>query len=416
MGNNIMASFLEKDGNIVDKLVKRIGEQANTMAIDEVSTTIVADTLPVASAEKLFYFFDKPGQGGIGAQCPDTFGTSDLAKVRSRNFEEYIGKDLRGLWAFAVNKLNQWDKHLAELKKLAQTQEEKDALDKLLTQNWGGIRSIKSKNHLEAIAFYNSHEKLKYQTPQSVVGYLSGHTSAVTDDFSYINKLSGKNYGFTKRIHKEFTDAMLKFYKGMIVYVEEKVEFQRFNNFFSSREVAAVIAQIPHVKFTACELKALCAQETGDFNDTKIYGVHIKTKGMLRPTGDNPNYVGLGQIGKDAVGDALAWAKGKGLAVNFDKNNRSIEPLDAVVLAACYLGTLTERYLLKMLPEPIPTCTEFKKLVLAAYNSTFNRVVSAAKNYQSKSKAQAYTWELIKSSFPDETQKYVPQIIERLNA
>jgi hypothetical protein len=418
MGNNLIASFLERNGSIIDKLTPGAEEQADRAGLDEVTITEVADTIKVASPEKLFNFFDDPGNGAANRAnppCADTFGTSDITKVRSLNFEKYIANDIKGLWGFAVSKLNQWDNHLAELAKFSKKQEDIDHIKYLQTANWDLIRQQKTKDYLTALDLYSRDERLKYQTPETVVRYISGHNTILVDETPHIDALKGKNFGLVKGIYKEFADAMLKFYKCIVIYVEEKTEFQRFNSLFSSQEVAAVINQIPHVKFTACELKALCAQETGDFNDTKIYGVHTKTKGMLRPTGNNANYVGLGQIGVGAVGDALEWAKGKGLTVNFDKTNRSIEPRDSVVLAACYLGTLTERYLLKLLPDPKPTCTEFKKLVFAAYNSTFNRVVSSAKDYQAKTKDANYSWEKIKSYFADETKNYVPQIIERLN-
>ncbi len=414
MGNNLIVSFLEKGGNIIEKLTTDAEELSDWSSLDEVTLTEVADTGKVANAVKIFNTFDEYGgesKNQIGQPCADTFGTSDITKVRSLNFEKYIANDIKGLWGFAVSKLNQWDKHLVELIKLTKKEEDIANITSLQKTYWEGLRGIKTKDYLTALNFYS-----KNQTTQTVVGYISGHSTIIVKEAPYIDGLKGKNYSLVKDIYKEFTDAMLKFYNCIIIYVEEKTEFQRFNSLFSAEEVTAIINKIPHVKFTACELKALCSQETGDFNDTKIYGVHTKTKGMLRPTSNNANYVGLGQIGVGAVGDALEWAKSKGLTVNFNKTNRSIEPKDSIVLAACYLGTLTERYLLKNLPEPKPTCAEFKKLVFAAYNSTFNRVISSTKDYQKKNKDANYSWEKIKSYFADETQKYVPEIIERLNA
>lgn len=307
MGNNLMLSFLEKEGDAIEKLKTGAEGLNDWLSLDEVTLAEVADKENVANSEKIFNYFDEYSGDSKNHKiqpCADTFGTNDIMKVRSLNFEKYIFNDIRGLWGFAVSKINQWDNHLAELIKLTNKQEDIISITLLQKTYWASIRSLKAKDYLSALEFYS-----KAQTPQTVVGYISGHNTILVKEAPYTDSLKGKNYGLVRGIYKEFTDAILKFYKSIVVYVEEKTEFQRFNSLFSAQDITNVISKIPYVKFTPCELKSLCAQETGDFNDTKIYGVHTKTKGMLRPTGNNANYVGLGQIGVGAVGDALEWAK-----------------------------------------------------------------------------------------------------------
>lgn len=199
---------------------------------------------------------------------------------------------------------------------------------------------------------------------------------------------------------------------------EERVEFDRFDDAFLDPDVAKALAAVPG-GFRPADLKAMLAQETGDFTDTNIAGLENKKKGIVNKLEPNPSFVGIGQINKSADADARKVATELGIALpppaTGDKDPRK-DPATGIKLAASYLAYIGKQ--LASLPAGAPTGAEMRKLVLAAYNGGPFGLIKAAKAVSSKG---AYTWATISanetamSNFlkPGEVRDYVKRVTER---
>ncbi len=199
---------------------------------------------------------------------------------------------------------------------------------------------------------------------------------------------------------------------------EEQIEFDRFDDDFLDPDVAKALAAVPG-SFRPADLKAMLAQETGDFTDTGIAGLENKKKGVVNKLAPNPSYVGVGQINTGADTDARKMAKQLGIALpepaSGDKDPRK-DPATGIKLAANYLAYIGKQ--LSGLPAGKPTGAEMRKLVFAAYNGGPFGLIAAAKAVSSKG---SYTWATISGSEaamqnfskPGEVRDYVQRVTER---
>lgn len=199
---------------------------------------------------------------------------------------------------------------------------------------------------------------------------------------------------------------------------EERVEFDRFDDAFLDPDVAKALAAVPG-GFRPADLKAMLAQETGDFTDTNIAGLENKKKGIVNKLEPNPSFVGVGQINKGADADARKVATELGITLpppaTGDKDPRK-DPATGIKLAASYLAYIGKQ--LASLPTGAPTGVEMRKLVLAAYNGGPFGLIKAAKAVSSKG---AYTWATISASEtamsnflkPGEVRDYVTRVMDR---
>jgi len=199
---------------------------------------------------------------------------------------------------------------------------------------------------------------------------------------------------------------------------EERVEFDRFDDEFLDPEVAKALAAVPG-NFRPADLKAMLAQETGDFTDTAIAGLEGKTKGIVNKLDPNPSFVGIGQINAGADTDARKMAKELGIvlpAASTGAKDPRKDPASGIKLAANYLAYIGKQ--LSGLPAGAPTGAEMRKLVLAAYNGGPFGLLKAA---NAVSSSGSYTWATISASQkamqnflkPGEVKDYVRRVTER---
>ncbi len=175
---------------------------------------------------------------------------------------------------------------------------------------------------------------------------------------------------------------------------EEDVDFHRFDQFFVAPDVMGFLAGLPQQPdFTPADLKAMLGNETGDYSNTNIAGLE-KTTGVTGGP-ENPSFVGVGQIGTDAMSSLRANAPRLGLALPARGDPRG-NPQQGILLAAAYLR-LTADTLARRLPPPVPTGTEFKKMLMAAYNGGPGHVVAMANGYRAEVPGtDPYGWNDIK--------------------
>jgi hypothetical protein len=225
---------------------------------------------------------------------------------------------------------------------------------------------------------------------------------ATAPKYSTINSvIDGKEKGFL--------NILENFINQSILYRDEMVEFYRFDAFFQTADVLKVLRTISDkykANLTIADLKALCAQESGDFTTISIAGLEGKKKGEKRTITRSGKYVGVGQLDEDAKNNAIKWAKENcsiDILINPDPR-RSVET--CILLTATCLGHKCE-HLFNKLTNSVSidahnkaidianaksktkskhhkvfqiNATELKKMTLAAYNggqSTVTRAVEA---------------------------------------
>jgi hypothetical protein len=235
-------------------------------------------------------------------------------------------------------------------------------------------------------------------------------------------KLGGKKFASVVEWVNKLAKALGAFLELRHRIEEERVEFGRFDSDFLDEDVKKVLADVPE-NFRPADLKAMLAQETGDFTDTSIAGLEDKKKGIVNKLAPNPSFVGVGQINNAADKDARAMAKRLGIelpaASAGDKDPRK-DPAAGIKLAANYLvyiGKQLERGLPKK--GKVPAGSSMRKLVLAAYNGGPFGLIAAAQVVVDAGKD--YSWETISASDramkkflkPDEVRQYVQRVTER---
>lgn len=198
---------------------------------------------------------------------------------------------------------------------------------------------------------------------------------------------------------------------------EEATEFKRFDDDFVDPDVTKALASVPG-NFRPADLKAMLAQETGDFTDTSIAGLEGKSKGIVQKLPSNPSHVGVGQINTDADNDARTMAAELGITLpaKTAKVDPRKDPASGIKIAASYVAYIGEK-LDGGLPAGRPTdAVELRKLVLAGYNGGPFGLIAAAKAIGGK-----YTWAKISASQdamshfakPGEVRAYVERVTGR---
>lgn len=200
---------------------------------------------------------------------------------------------------------------------------------------------------------------------------------------------------------------------------EERTEFNRFDDDFLDKDVATSLAAVPG-NFRPADLKAMLAQETGDFTDTNIAGLEGKSKGITHKLSPNPSFVGVGQINDNADKDARTMAAKLGVTLPAAASGAADPrrtPSSGIKIAANYVAYIGSK-LDAGLPAGKPTGAEMRKLVLAAYNGGPFGMIAAAKEVAGKG---PYTWETISTNQaamahfqkPGEVKDYVKRVTER---
>jgi hypothetical protein len=241
----------------------------------------------------------------------------------------------------------------------------------------------------------------------------------IVEDEADALKLTGKRFASVVEWTRKLASALRSFLDLRRRVEEEHVEFQRFDDDFLHKDVVTALATVPG-EFRPADLKAMLAQETGDFTDTNIAGLEGKSKGIVNKLSPNPSFVGVGQINDDADKDARATAKKLGITLPASaagKPDPRKTPATGIKLAANYVAYIGAQ-LDSGLPAGRPVGAEMRKLVLAAYNGGPFGLIAAAKEVAGKS---AYSWASISASNkamahfkkPGEVKDYVQRVTER---
>jgi hypothetical protein len=173
---------------------------------------------------------------------------------------------------------------------------------------------------------------------------------------------------------------------------DEPAQFGRFDQNFLDPDVVTILSGM-NANFRPADLKAMLANESGDFTNVAIEGldgVNKKTAGIIsnKKNTKGPSFIGVAQMNDDAKTDALAQAKRLKITPPSDSPDdaRTRVP-DAIKLAALYVASIA-RDLSMNLPDTKPTGAELKKFVLAAYNGGVGKVKKAVRAHGKKT----YTW------------------------
>lgn len=344
--------------------------------------------------------------------CSENLGNNSLSDLLNLTIIKFTDNTFKDHCIFLIKKINERTNHINELLKLTNKEEEKEKLA-FINSLYSKIKENSKKTHNELFSIYT-----KDKTKENISNLIELYNSIKQKEDEKLNELIGDKFNTLKKICLNTLNAYKSFLTDIIIiFEEEHDEFQRFNKLFSNNNTQNILKSNSYVTFSSPELKSLCCQETADFCNINVYGVHDKEKGYKQIGPKNSNFHGICQIGESAIKDSLKWLKSKNITIleDFDSSNKEINPQDAIWLSAAYLGCITERYLLKLLPSPIPKCSEFKKLVIASYNSNFNRTIANCKKYQLNNKNKNYSFDLIKNNYAQETRDYVAGIIKRLN-
>jgi len=232
----------------------------------------------------------------------------------------------------------------------------------------------------------------------------------IQGDVADHNALSAKGNDTVKAEVMAFVEAVRKLLDTRRVVSEENVEFHRFDALFTDPEVLKLLDAGPVVRFSPAELKAVLAQESGDFTNTAVAGVEGKTRG-IRDRRANPLVAGVAQMMEDARDEAITWANGRGVHIPAAPDPR-LTPATAVKLAAAYLGRLQD-LLRTVWPLYSANARDRKFLVLAAYNWKVGKVGALVRKHSDK-RSGSVTWDQIVHGLPEETRDYVSRIEARL--
>jgi len=343
----------------------------------------------------------------LSPPSPRFFPLSRVESVRSLTWEEYLTKTIKGNEKTLDDKIKLRNKRLAETTDWDKNNLEIKTAKENLAKRW----------ELYQIKLYG--KLLDYRTIYDFTGepvldfdeIFKESNDLVDKDLEDIAKLSSR-YSSVKAEVLNSHKAYISLRNSVKIHLEEKYQFKRFDDYYENDEnLKSILSAIKGVTFSPAEIKAVNAQETGDFTITTIDGLKNKTKGIINNKTVNPTYKGLGQHGTGARDEGIKWAKEKGIIIPSDPDPR-FTPQTAIYLTAAYFGYLVEKQLLKRLPKPIPSGVELKKLVFASYNWTHNKVILKVNDLGNKGKP--YTWDDIKNVSPAETRIYIERITLRL--
>ena len=324
---------------------------------------------------------------------------ADLDAVKSKEIEAAQMQEKTD-WPGVVAREKNRKKDIEYLLKLKLTADERAALEGLKTR-WAGT-----------VVMQADFDPVKGALDEKALRAL------LAADVTDAGKLQGKKFTSVIEWVKKLGTALGAFLDLRRRIGEEQIEFDRFDNDFLDADVQTALASVPG-NFRPADLKAMLAQETGDFTDTAIAGLEGKKKGIVNQLAPNPSFVGIGQINSGADMDARKMAKELGItlpaAATGDKDPRK-DPGTGIKLAANYLAYIGKQ--LSGLPAGAPTGAEMRKLVLAAYNGGPFGLIKAAKVVAPKGD---YAWdtiggsELAMSKFlkPGEVRDYVRRVTER---
>jgi hypothetical protein len=328
--------------------------------------------------------------------------TKDVSSVKSVVLLEE-GKKIQDLMRLVELTLRRRDKVLNEVIKLEWDKDKKEIWDSIinLRKRWQPERKIPDNLKMFISLVLNTYTQNRFIEEKNL-------------DEQDLSKLANARYNFVKGEVSAFHNNYQNTLDNIKVYLEEIQEFKRFDELYLSNK--NLLNKIPYITFYPSEIKALQAQETGDFTITSVAGLEQKDKG-IKTGGRNLSFVGIGQIGTDGLIDSVKWLSEKGIKIPLDPDPRTIPEL-AIKLTIGVLGIYTEKYIYPFLPANKPEGLELKKILFAAYNAGQGTVLKGINNYINATGKKTYTWSDVEPSITKlgigQPKEYVEGIIKRL--
>jgi len=328
--------------------------------------------------------------------------TKDVSSVKSLVLLEE-GKKIQDLMRLVELTLRRRDKVLNEVIKLEWDKDKKEIWDSIinLRKRWQPERKIPNNLKMFISLVLNTYTQNRFIEEKNL-------------DEQDLSKLANARYNFVKGEVSAFHNNYQNTLDNIKVYLEEIQEFKRFDELYLSNK--NLLNKIPYITFYPSEIKALQAQETGDFTITSVAGLEQKDKG-IKTGGRNLSFVGIGQIGTDGLIDSVKWLSEKGIKIPLDPDPRTIPEL-AIKLTIGVLGIYTEKYIYHFLPANKPEGLELKKILFAAYNAGQGTVLKGINNYINATDKKTYTWSDVEPSITKlgigQPKEYVEGIIKRL--
>jgi hypothetical protein len=374
---NLLTGFLEKKGNIAEKIISTI--VADTKLPLQNSSISGTEGTGVNSSKSLFepqYSNPKPLQqveNQSFTKCTEALGKVNVEDVFSLQFVK-AEKIVISIYKNSVKK--RFDKKFAYLNGTKFKTNEVEYVEKMkgLFSEIQDYMSENTDDDLAAKEFYKTLNvpseknptKTKFENIKAELVLEKGLISKITD-----SGLIDWCKQFREALEGNEKDKITSFLDSVKRYTEEKTEFYRFDFFYKDEIFQKINKALKTVTFYPSEIKALNCQETGDLADSNIEGI-TKITGLNIPTteGKGRNYRGLCQLPNskefgNSIEEAIKWAQEKaGVTLLSDPAT----PQNAIYLTIAYLGRIEEMFIAKTggwLPND---CLSLKKIYFSGYN------------------------------------------------
>jgi hypothetical protein len=385
-----------------------VGEEYNTGDVLDVSKVIDASysTLNLFETNNL----SEKNTSEI-IKCTTALGTNNLTEVKSLRLEKEI-ENSGSTWAIVRKKFTTRDKLIDELLKMTGLpQSDINTLTLLRTGKSGNITGLWDYMRLNV---YNPNFNSKVYIDNNFLDFHRNYEAAIEDENTELNKLSHTRYKNLKASSQgkgEFQHYYKVFVNQIISIKEEKTEKNRFDSYFEGVQVTRALNFMKDITIYPSELKALVYQESGDLTNSTIAGITREKIGLRIEGTINHKYIGIAQIGLDALKEGKNWAAKKGIQF-VDKPEKDLrkDPENAIILLVCILASNYELYLSKAKKYDGNDCLKWKKCIISSYNRSGPLMMDLIKKHNT------IDWETLSSTpgFPIENKKYVPLIISRL--
>lgn len=345
-------------------------------------------------------------------KCTISLGTKTLSDVKSLRLEDEI-KNAGSTWEFVRKKFITRDKLITDLLKMnGLPQVDIDILTLLKTGKSGNISGLW--NYMRSNV-NNPNFNYKVYIDNDFLDYHRNYEAAIEDENTELNKLTHPRYKYLKK-SSQGVEEFQHYYKKFVIQIisikeEKKTEKDRFDKHFEGVQVAKVLNLMKDITIYSSELKALVYQESGDLTNSTIAGITDEKIGLRKKGITNSSYIGIAQIGLDAMKEGKTWATKNNIKfVGSPESDYRKDPENAIILLACILASNYELYLSKAFKYSSTECLNWKKCIIGSYNwSGPSMMKHILRN-------NTINWATLssKSEMPSQTKDYVTKIDSRL--
>lgn len=345
----------------------------------------------------------------VAERCEKSLGTTELKNVKSLTLAKEI-LNAGSTWSLVRKKFKDRDKLLDQLLAMGGLpQTEVDTLTLLKTGKSGVLTGLWNymRNNV-----YNDNFNFEIYIDNDFLDYHRNYDAAIEAELTALSELENIRYKNLKSSitgHQQFHYYYKAFVRQIIKIKEEKTtEKDRFDAFFNGSMVKKALSKFKDIQFYPSELKAQVFQESGDIANTSIAGIIDNIKGLKKKGNVNASFVGIAQIGLDALKEGKSWATKND--ITFKDADPRKEPESAIILLACILASNYELYLSKAMKYDGTNCLNWKKCLFASYNRSGPLMMNLIKKYKS------IEWSVLAadSTMPMETRNYIIGIMNRL--